>query len=180
MKEYKVATTSFETTVKSEVAPMVPCRDHGNLPPVLWGGAAARPILVHQNGDFKTRHELEDIYETQPYYDLIMGGYKRVVSFAELGAEAVEDLEVYKNDPDHTAVCWIEFTPHAEKDRVYTPILDEDEVIEVHQRDFMGRSMKILVRYEEIDPQGNDDGTYLVYVAFNNATYRAVIHQRDL
>lgn len=180
VKEYKVATTSFETTVKSSQAPMVPCRDHGNLPPVLWGGADDRPVFVNKEGEFKTRQDLEDIYETQPYYDLIMGGYRKIVYFAQTCAEAVEELEVWQNDPDHTAVYHIEFTPHADKDRVYSPILDEDEVIEVHERDFMGRSMKILVPHEEISPEGDDDGTYVCYVVFDNATYRAIIHERDL
>ncbi len=180
MKEYRVATDTFETLIKSSETPMVPCRDHGSLPPVLWGGAADSPVLVDQHGDFKTRGDLEDIYETQPYYDLIFGGYRTLVSFAQVGLEAIEELEVWQNDPDHTASYHVEFIPHAEKGRVYSPVLDEDEVIEVHNRDFMGRTVKFLVPHEEIDPQGNDDGTYVAYVTFNNATYRAVIHQRDL
>ena len=180
MKEYKVATTSFEAVIKSSETPMVPCQDHGNLPPSLWGGAADRPVLINQKGDFKTRQDLEKIDETQPYYDLIMGGYRKLVSYAQVGLEAIEELEVWQNDPDHTASYHVEFIPHAEKGRVYSPVLDEDEVIEVHERDFMGRTVNFLVPHEEIDPVGNDDATYVAYVTFSSATYRAVIHQRDL
>lgn len=180
MVEYKVATNSFETTVFASQAPMVPCRDHGNLPPALWGGSPDRPVLINENGEFKTRKEIQAIYETQAYYNLVMGGYRAITAFAQLNAEAVEDLEVWCNDFDHDTLYVVEFTPHAQEGRVYHPILDEDGVIEVHERDFMGRSMKILVPHEEVSPQGEDDATYVAYVAFGGATYRAVIHERDL
>ncbi len=155
---------------------MVPCRGRGNLPPTLWGGADNQPVLVNQNGDFKTRGDLEDIYETQPYYDLISGGYRTLVSFAQVGAEAVESLEVRESNEDYDSFLLAEFIPWCEC-REYTTIDSEDDVLESFLYTGTGEP-SIKIRHFEVETQGNDESTYEGFVILDNATYKVVIHER--
>lgn len=176
MIEYKVATNSFQTIILASQRPMVPCRDHGSLPPALWGGAPDRPVLVNQNGEFKTRGEIEGIYETQPYYRLLDEGFRKLVSFAEVGAQALEELEVREPNEDYDSGLLAEFIPHCEH-REYTSISSEDDVLE----DFLSTGTgepSIKIRHFEVEAQGSDEATYVAFVILDNATYKVVIHER--
>ena len=180
MAIFIVTTSDFTAQVNSPTPPMVPNPDFSRNSPAYWGGEANSPAIVNEAGEFLTRAEVEAIHGSQPYYDLMAGGYRTLTSFAEVGAEASEDLEIYGNDSDHDTLYVVEFIPHAEEDRAFTNISSEDNVIEIHERDFMGRTCRILVPNKEIPAMDTYDGTSVAYVSFKNSTYKALIHQRDL
>lgn len=120
-------------------------------------------MMINNSGEFKTRGELQDLYETEAYYGLIDQGFRKVKAFAELNATPDESLEVYRGSHCGSRTTIAEFTPCSE-DTNYTEVFDEDDVV--------SWSSDILVPHQEIS-----DNQYVAFVVLRAtmATYKVSI-----
>lgn len=169
MREFKVIKKGGgEVILTLPSTPIVPSSTH-TTNPSSWGGTEESIVAVSDNGEYKTRAEIQvalDSYRGVDFDDLLAKGFRLITSFAPLDAAPIQDLEVRRDQPWGGEYFVAYFTPHAE-DRLYAPILDEEDVFELVDTD---GNVGIAVPHCE-----DEDGNYIAYVAFGNATYKVNI-----
>ena len=169
MVEYKVTQKGGgEVTLTLPSAPIVPKTTYSSTNPSRWGGSEESIVAVNGAGEYKTRAEIQlalDSYRGVDFDDLLAKGFRLVTSFAPLDAAPIKELEVRKDQPWGGEYFVAVFTPHAEN-RAYTSILDEEDVFELDT----DANVDIAVPHCE-----DQDGNYIAYVVFGNATYKVNI-----
>lgn len=170
MREFKATQNGGgEVILTLPSTPIVPNTTHNPTNPNRWGGSKESIVAVNGNGEFKTRAEIQlalDSYRGMEFDALFDKGFRLITSFAPLDdLSPVEELEVRKYQPWGGEYFVAHFTHHAEA-RHYTSIYDEDEVFE---QDADG-NVEVAIPHCE-----DENGNYIGYVAFDNATYKVNI-----
>lgn len=169
MREYKVTQKGGgEVVLPLPSRPIVPNTTHTSTNPSRWGGSEESIVAVNSNGSYKTRAEIQialDSYRGIDFDTLLNEGFRLITSFAPTDAAPIEELEVRRDQPWGGEYFVAIFTPHAEN-RVYTSILDEEDVFEFVTND------KVDIAVPHCEDEG---GNYIAYVVFGNATYKVNI-----
>ena len=169
MREFKVTQDGGkEVILPLPSAPIAPNTAHNPTNPSRWGGSKESIVAVNDNGQYKTRAEIQvalDSYRGIEFDNLLAKGFRLINSFAPLDAAPIEELEVRKDQPWGGEYFIARFTPHSEH-RLYASIYDEEDIFKVDA----GGNVDISVPHCE-----DEVGNYVAYVKFNNATYRVNI-----